>query len=523
MTSKDHGPIVLVVLDGWGLEPPSTGNAIVLAETPVFDWLWASYPHTTLKTSGRDVGLPAGQMGNSEVGHLNLGAGFVVFQSIVRVDNAIEDGSFFNNPGLLSAMQRASESGRTLHLMGLVSDGGVHSHIRHLDALLAMAARFGLTRVAVHAFLDGRDTSPTGGAAYLADVQAMIDQHGTGAIASVVGRYYAMDRDKRWQRTRQAFDLLVHATGDVTEDAVVAVRTKYDDDVTDEFMTPISVRDPGDAPTVIRDGDAVVYFNFRADRARQLTQALIGPVVEAAPFADRPSDLVFVTMTDYADYLSATVAFPAIDVVHPLARVIAAAGLRQFHTAETEKYAHVTYFFNGGREEPFDGEERVLVPSPKVATYDLQPEMSAHGVGDATCNAIASGRFSFVIVNFANCDMVGHTGVLRAAIAATEAVDRELGRIVEATLQRGGTLLVTADHGNAERMLVPGTNEPMTAHTTNPVPFMLVAPDDAPHRHAVLRDAGRLADMAPTVLRLLGSAQPADMTGISLLAEGTGS
>jgi 2,3-bisphosphoglycerate-independent phosphoglycerate mutase len=509
-------PVALVILDGWGLEPPSPGNAVELANTPVFNRLWNACPRTTLVTSGVDVGLPRGQMGNSEVGHLNLGAGFVVYQSITRIDLAIEDGSFFRNPILVDAIRRASEPDVTLHLIGLVSDGGVHSHVRHLDALLDLAERTGLRRVAIHAFLDGRDTSPTGGGGYLEDTQAMIVRHGVGRIASVVGRYYAMDRDRRWERTRAAFDLLTSGTGDQATDPIAAVRARYEDGVTDEFMTPIVVPDSNRQPSTVRDGDVVIFFNFRADRARQLTQTLVGPPIEGQPF-DRPSGLTFVMMTDYADFLPAEVAFPAIDVVFPLARVVSEAGLRQFHTAETEKYAHVTYFFNGGREEPFPGEDRELIPSPKVPTYDQQPEMSAEGVATAACRAIVSGAYAFIIVNFANCDMVGHTGVLGAAIAATEAVDSQLGRIVDATLSAGGTLIVTADHGNAEQMLVPGTDRPMTAHTTNPVPLVLVCPDHSPLRHANLRTGGRLADVAPTVLDLMGIALPSEMTGASLL------
>lgn len=514
--TQSSGAVVLVILDGWGLEPAGPGNAIDQAQTPTFDRLWADHPHGTLRTSGVDVGLPRGQMGNSEVGHLNLGAGFVVYQSITRIDLAIENGEFFRNPVLVGAAQLASEGGRTLHLMGLLSDGGVHSHIRHLDALLELSARSGARDVAIHAFLDGRDTSPTGGIEYLADTATMIETHGVGRIASVVGRYFAMDRDRRWDRTRIAFDLLVNGTGEESTDPTSTVRARYDSDVTDEFMTPIAVVDESGAPVTVKPGDVVIVFNFRADRARQLTQAFVGPSIEGQTF-DVPENLTFVMMTEYADYLPALVAFPAIDVVFPLARIISEAGLRQFHTAETEKYAHVTYFLNGGREEPFEGEERRLIQSPKVATYDLQPEMSAEGVGSASCEAIESGEYAFVIVNFANCDMVGHTGVIGAAISATEAVDRQLGRIIDSALASGSTVIVTADHGNAERMLVPGTNEPMTAHTTNPVPVILVSPENSPYRQATLRDGGRLADVAPTILDLLRIAQPSEMTGVSLL------
>jgi 2,3-bisphosphoglycerate-independent phosphoglycerate mutase len=516
-------PVILVVLDGWGLAPPGPGNAIAQADTPIFDRLWTSFPHTTLRTSGRDVGLPDGQMGNSEVGHLNLGGGFVVYQSITRIDLAIEDGSFFSNPGLVRAAERARDSQGTLHLVGLVSDGGVHSHIRHLDALLQLAAAHDVDRVAIHAILDGRDTSPTGGVDYLRQVEGMITEHGVGQIASVIGRYFAMDRDRRWDRTRKAYDLMVRGDGSIAGDPVAAIEQSYRAGTTDEFIEPISVREPTADPAVIRDGDSVIFFNFRADRARQLTQALVGPPIEGVEFPDRPTNLDFVAMTEFADYLPTQIAFPAIEITSPIARVISEAGLRQLHVAETEKYAHVTYFFNGGREEPFDGEDRAMIPSPKVPTYDLQPEMSAAGVGDAVVTGIEAGTYDFIVVNFANCDMVGHTGVIPAAVVATETVDAQLGRIVDATLAAGGVVLVTADHGNAEEELVPGSSDPMTAHTTNPVPFVVVAPDDVLSRVAALPDSGRLADVAPTVLKLLDIAPSADMTGkplFSLKSEG---
>ena len=512
-----NAPVVLVILDGWGLEPLSPGNAIELAATPAFDHLWATYPRTSLKTSGHDVGLPSGQMGNSEVGHLNLGAGFIVYQSITRIDVAIDNGEFFTNRVLESAIRRAADQGVQLHLLGLVSDGGVHSHINHLDALLDLARREGARDVAVHAILDGRDTSPNGGIDYLRQTQAMIESHGRGRIASVIGRYFAMDRDRRWERVDKAYRLLVHGQGEPVDDPIAAVQRHYEAGTTDEFMVPLSVGGDDEAAT-IAPRDVVIFFNFRSDRGRELTQALIGPPLDGVDlFDDRPADLTFVTMTDYADFLPSLVAFPVIDVVFPIARVLSAAGLKQFHAAETEKYPHVTYFFNGGREEPFPGEDRSLTPSPKVATYDLQPEMSAEGIATATVAAIESGEYAFVIVNFANCDMVGHTGVLGAAITATEAVDRQLSRIVDATVGQGGTVLVTADHGNAERMFVPGTNEPMTAHTTNPVPFIVVAPDSAPHHSRPLRTGGRLADVTPTVLDLLHITLPEEMTGVSLL------
>ena len=520
MTAPDWiRPVVLVILDGWGLEAPGPGNAISLANTPVYDQISRNYPHTTLKTSGLDVGLSDGQMGNSEVGHLNLGAGFVVHQTLTRINLAIEDGSFFQNEALVEAVKQAKARGSTLHLMGLLSDGGVHSHINHLKALLQLCAQHDLDKVVVHAFLDGRDTSPHGGVGYITELQAAIDATGVGRVGSVVGRYYAMDRDRRWERTRQAFELIVDAKGDTTTDPAAAVQEHYNADKTDEFMPPIAVLDGEGKATRLAAGDSVVFFNFRADRARQLTHALLGSAPDEAQMAPPPADLRIVTMTEYESGLPVRVAFSPDAVDHPIARAVSEAGLRQFHTAETEKYAHVTYFFNGGREEPFPGEERRLVQSPKVATYDLQPEMSAAGVADEACAAIASGEFAFVVLNFANCDMVGHTGILRAAIQATEAVDHELGRVLKATDAAGGVALVTADHGNAEQMFVPGTNQPMTAHTTNPVPCILVSPDESPYRDVTLRDGGRLADVAPTLLELMGVDQPASMTGRSLIVK----
>ncbi len=518
MTQNGTRPVVLVILDGWGLGRPSDGNAITLADTPTFDRIWHDYPSTTLKTSGHDVGLSDGQMGNSEVGHLNLGAGFVVNQTLTRIDLAIEDGTFFENPALVHAITQAVERGSTLHLMGLLSDGGVHSHINHLKALLDMSARYDARNVAVHAFLDGRDTAPTGGAQYLSELRQFMSSIGVGRIASVIGRYYAMDRDKRWERTRHAVDLLVSAKGASTTDPVAAVHDHYAREITDEFMPPIVVTNDrsGAAPRISAD-DVVIFFNFRSDRGRQLTAALTGSPPAGSEILPPPINLHVATMTEYDPRLPAEVAFLPEPIEHPLARIISEAGLRQFHSAETEKYAHVTYFFNGGRELPFEGEDRALIPSPKVPTYDLQPEMSAPGVAKAVRDAITSGQYEFIVVNFANCDMVGHTGILLAAIRATEAVDLELGRILHATLEAGGIALVTADHGNAEELIVPGTNQPMTAHTTNPVPFVLVSPEESRHRTTPLRRGGRLADVAPTVLDLMGIDQPDVMTGRSLL------
>lgn len=515
-TSYAYRPVVLVILDGWGIAPPGPGNAITLADTPTFDHIVTSYPNATLRTSGLDVGLVDGQMGNSEVGHLNLGAGFVVNQTLTRIKLAIDDRSLFTNPVLNSAITSVRESGGTLHLMGLVSDGGVHSHVDHLVALLQLCHEQGLADVAVHAFLDGRDTSPHGGADYLASLLTTMETIGTGRLASIVGRYFAMDRDHRWERTKIAMDLLVSGVGDPTLDPVEAVRQRYSEGVTDEFMTPIAVGDPLNPGNRVKPGDVTICFNFRADRARQLCAALTGTAPVTSGLSSAPAGLRLVTLTEYDPGLPASVAYGAEIVEHPLARVVSEAGIKQFHSAETEKYAHVTYFFNGGTEDPYPGEDRGLVPSPKVPTYDLQSEMSAPGVAEVVCRAIASGEYGFIVLNFANCDMVGHTGVIPAAVAATSAVDRELGRVLAATLAAGGVALVTADHGNAEQLLTADTNQPMTAHTTNPVPVVLVSPEGSPLANVSLRH-GRLADVAPTILQLLGVPQPATMTGQSLI------
>jgi 2,3-bisphosphoglycerate-independent phosphoglycerate mutase len=504
-------PVVLVVLDGWGIGREEPGNAVLAADTPVMDRLWATCPHATLRTSGEDVGLPEGQMGNSEVGHTNLGAGFVVYQWLTRIDKAILDGVLASNPVIGGAFDHVRSTGGTLHLLGLVSDGGVHSHIRHLDALLALTHQAGLPDVAIHAFTDGRDTSPSSGAGFIADLQAAADA--TGArIATVIGRYFAMDRDRRWERTKTAYDAIVHGIGEPASSAEAAVTTAYAQGITDEFIPPSVVVPPGGEPTRVKPGDAILFFNFRSDRGRQLTAALADPAFAGWERGPIVPDVPVVTLTRYDETLPVAVAFEPQDVTMPLARVISEAGLAQFHSAETEKYPHVTFFFNGGREDSFPGEDRAMVPSPKVATYDLQPEMSAAEVTREVVAAIGSGRYAFVVVNFANGDMVGHTGVLDAALRAIETVDRCLGKVVDATLAQGGVLLVTADHGNAEEMIDIATGEPMTAHTTNPVPLVLVAPEDSPLRHAALRQDGRLAAIAPTVLGLLGVPAPEEMT-----------
>ncbi|MCC6315487.1 MAG: 2,3-bisphosphoglycerate-independent phosphoglycerate mutase, partial [Thermomicrobiales bacterium] len=491
-------PVVLAILDGWGLGPNDPGNAVLAAATPTMDRLWATYPHATLKTSGEDVGLPAGQMGNSEVGHTNIGAGFVVHQWLTRLDKAIADGEFARNPTLLATMQHVRRSGGTLHLLGLASHGGVHSHLRHLEALLRLARDAGVRDVAVHAFTDGRDTPPTAALADLTALDAFMTDLGVGRLATVTGRYYAMDRDRRWERTRAAYDAIVQGVGARAASAETAIERAYEAGITDEFIPPTTIAPPGAAPTTLKSGDAVVFFNFRADRGRQLAAAIADPNFHGWDRGPLIPNLPVVTLTRYETDLPVAVAFAPHDVVWPLARAVSAAGLTQFHAAETEKYAHVTFFLNGGREEPFPGEERVLIPSPKVATYDLAPEMSADAVTRAVVGAIRSGRFAFVVVNYANGDMVGHTGNFDAARRAIEVVDRCLAEIVAATLAAGGAALIAADHGNAEEMIDPATGGPHTAHTTNPVPLVLVAPEESPWRHATLRDDGRLAAMAPT-------------------------
>ena len=516
--SAPQSPTVLVILDGWGIGRNEPGNATLAAETPTMDRLLANYPNARLRCSGFDVGLPDGQMGNSEVGHLNLGAGFVVYQWISRIDKSIADGDFFTNPALVSAVDACILEGTTLHLLGLVGEGGVHAHSRHLLALLDLAKQRGLTRVAIHAFTDGRDTSPTSGRAAIAAIEQHVAELGIGRIATVSGRYYAMDRDHRWERTQLAYDAIVSCSGPVAARADDVLAASYAADVTDEFVIPTVIADETNPPMTIQSGDQIIFFNFRSDRARQLTEALSRTDFTGFDRTRSVAGIVPVTtLTRYEPGLPVTVAFAPHDVVNPVARVVSEAGLRQFHCAETEKYAHVTFFFNGGREEPFPGEERALVPSPKVATYDLQPSMSASGVADAVVDALATNQYAFIIVNFANCDMVGHTGVFSAAVTAVETADACLARVLQATLAANGVAIVTADHGNAEEMINRVTGGPMTAHTTNPVPVILVTPDDHPRRHTPLSTDGILSGIAPTVLNLIGLDVPADMTTPSLL------
>lgn len=520
--AKGTFPCVLIILDGWGIAPPGPGNAIALARTPHLDQFWEQGPRSVLAAAGLAVGLPEGQIGNSEVGHLNLGAGFRVLQELPRIDHEIETGRFFENPALVAAVDRARQTGHTLHLLGLFSYGGVHSHAGHLYALLELAQRRGLRRVSVHAFLDGRDTPPRQALEDLPHLEAKLAETRVGRIATVSGRYYAMDRDKRWERTEKAYRALVLGEGPHAPSAAAAVKAAYAAGVTDEFVVP-TIIDAGESgsdgqpvpsPT-IADGDSVIWFNFRADRARQLSQALLLPDFSGFLRARVPRDLFFVTFTPYEATLPVSaVAFAPERVERPIAAVVAEAGLRQCHIAETEKYAHVTYFFNGGREPPFPNEERVLIPSPKVATYDLQPEMSAAGIVAAAVERLQRNAAAFYVINFANGDMVGHTGVLEAAVRAAEAVDQAVGQVVAAARAAGGLVAITADHGNAEEMIDLETGKPKTAHTANPVPLMLVGAPPGTR----LKERGVLADVAPTLLALMQLPVPEQMKGHGLLS-----
>ncbi|MGI9057910.1 MAG: 2,3-bisphosphoglycerate-independent phosphoglycerate mutase [Ktedonobacteraceae bacterium] len=515
-------PFVLIIMDGWGINPRKEGNAIAQAHTPNIDKLARMWPHTAVRTSGDAVGLPEGQMGNSEVGHQNIGAGKRVLQDYTRVSEAIRDGSFFQNPALLKAIEHVKKQQSQLHICGLLGNGGVHAHESHLEALLRLAQQHDIERVYIHAFSDGRDSSPTGGVEFMKHLQARAQEIGgthAAQVATVSGRYYAMDRDNRWDRTGMTYFAMTRAEGQQANSAIEAIQQSYAKKVTDEFILPTVVMEDGHPVAVVKEGDALIHYNFRPDRARQLTKAFV--LDELPPQAEgkfnrgpRIPDLQYVMMTEYEEGLDAEVAYRADEVEMPLARVVSDAGLRQFHTAETEKYAHVTYFINGRRETPFPGEDRVLVPSPKVPTYDLQPEMSAVGITDTAIEHIRGGNYDLVIMNYANADMVGHTGDIAATIKGVETVDTGVGRVVEATLAAGGGLLITADHGNAEQLIDYNTGKPFTAHTTFPVPLYLVAPSFA---HALLRSDGILADVSPTILQLMGIPQPKDMTGHSLL------
>jgi len=509
-------PVLLVVLDGWGIRVERENNAIAIAGTPNMDALVKEYPSTALRTSGLAVGLPEGQMGNSEVGHTNLGAGRIVYQDLVRINRSIEDGSFFQIPALLETVRKAKAAGGAVHFMGLCSDGGVHSQEEHLHALLELARREGVAKAYVHAFLDGRDTPPKSGLGYVQSLENRMKEKGYGKVATVMGRFWAMDRDKRWDRVQAAFDAMVSSLGVKATSGVNAVEQAYARGETDEFVMPTVVVNGGGEPVArIRDGDALVFFNFRADRAREITRAFTQPDFKDFDASARPRLSAFACMAQYDETFGLPVAFGPDQPDEIFPEMVSRAGLKQLRCAETEKYAHVTFFFNGGRETVFPGEDRVLVPSPRdVKTYDEKPEMSAREVTEKVVEAVRSRRYGFILVNFANADMVGHTGILSAAVAAVKVVDECIGRLWAAAREAGMAMMITADHGNAEMMVDPLTGEPHTAHTLGPVPFILADPD---FRGAKLRQDGVLADVAPTALQVLGIAQPREMKGLGLL------
>ncbi len=505
----------LIIMDGFGVNPDPSSNAIAMAGTPTLDALTQTYPHTTLGASGMDVGLPEGQMGNSEVGHLNIGAGRIVYQELTRITKDILDGDFFAKPELLEAMENAKQPGRSLHLMGLVSDGGVHSHNTHLYALLELAKRQGVERVYVHCFLDGRDVPPSSGLGFVEELQTKTREIGAGQIATVMGRFWAMDRDNMWERVQQAYDAMVYGQGLTAQSGAQAVQQSYDKGETDEFVKPTVVQAGGKPVGTIEEGDSVICFNFRPDRARQLTRPFIQPDFTGFPFQKGFRKVLYVSMTQYDE------TFTGLKVVNKpqtldntLGEYLSKRGLKQLRIAETQKYAHVTFFFNGGVELANPGEERVLIDSPKIATFDVKPEMSAIEVTEEACKRIYGGEFDVMILNFANCDMVGHTGIIPAAMQAVRTVDACVGTLIQAIRSVGGRALITADHGNADQMVDPVTGEPFTAHTTNPVPLIVV--DDA-RLSAKLAADGRLCDLVPTMLRLMDIPQPAEMTGKSLL------
>lgn len=507
-------PTVLVIMDGYGLSKKRKGNAIDSATSPYVKYLFKNYPSTTLNASGLAVGLPDGQMGNSEVGHLNLGAGRVVYQDLTRISKSIDDGDFFTKAEFVDACNYVKTTSGNLHLFGLLSDGGVHSHTKHLYALITLAKQQGLSQVYVHCFLDGRDVSPTSAVNYLADLEAFMDEQSFGAIASVSGRYYAMDRDKRWDRVEKAYDIIATGNGIQTEDAVAYVKQNYAQGTTDEFILPATVVTNGNSVATVQNGDAVIFFNFRPDRAREITSAFTQPNFNGFDLAGKKRNVHFVCMKQYDEtFKDVQVAFKPEKLTNTLGEYLSSAGKSQFRIAETEKYAHVTFFFNGGIEAPNANETREIIASPKVATYDLQPQMSAVEVCNRLKAVLVKDKYDFVVVNFANCDMVGHTGVIPATQQAVTTVDDCVRQVVETTLTVGGVAFVTADHGNAEKMLDEKGNV-FTAHTTNPVPFIMV---DTARRNATLREGGALCDVAPTLLSSMGLPIPAEMTGKSLI------
>lgn len=509
-------PVVLMILDGYGLNDKCEANAVCEGKTPVMDQLMSQCPFVKGQASGMAVGLPEGQMGNSEVGHLNMGAGRIVYQELTRITKSIQDGDFFENKAFMAAVENCKKNDSALHMFGLVSDGGVHSHITHIYGLLELAKRNGLSKVYVHCFLDGRDTPPASGKDYVAALEAKMAELGVGKVATVAGRYYAMDRDKNWDREEIAYKALTKGEGVQAESAVAGIQASYDNGKTDEFVMPMVVMENGDPVATIKDGDSIIFYNFRPDRAREMTRIFCDDEFTGFDRGERVKT-TFVCFTDYDETIgNKLVAFEKESITNTFGEFLAAHGLKQARIAETEKYAHVTFFFNGGVEEPNEGEDRILVPSPKeVATYDLKPEMSAPAVCDKLVECIKSGAYDVIIINFANPDMVGHTGVEAAAIKAIEAVDECVGRAVDAVKEMDGVMFICADHGNAEQLVDYETGEPFTAHTTNPVPFILVNADPA----YKLREGGCLADIAPTLIELMGMEQPKEMTGKSLLVK----
>jgi len=513
--NKIKRPVCLIIMDGWGLSEESIGNAVKIAKTPNVDNFYKIYPHVKLKPSGEAVGLPEGQMGNSEVGHLNIGAGRVVYQEFTRISKEIEKGSFFKNKVLLNAINAVKKENKSLHIIGLVSDGGVHSHISHLKALIDMAAENKVKNLFIHPFLDGRDVPPRSAIPYLNEVDDYMKEKGTGQIATVSGRYYSMDRDNRWDRTKKSYDALVYREGKRFEKAADVVESSYRDGVDDEFLLPAIVSCEDEDKARIRTGDSVIFFNFRPDRARQITRAFItGNEFDKFDRGDNPPKVNFVSMTQYDKEYEIPVAFKPAKIVNTLGEVLSNNKMKQLRIAETEKYAHVTFFFNGGIEKPYDGEDRVLIPSPKVATYDLKPEMSAYGIKEEVISRIRSKKYDAIILNFANPDMVGHTGVLEAAVKAVETVDECVGIVNRELIENGGLAIITADHGNVEKMINVKTMEPITAHSTSPVPFIVCDTEIK-----LKKDTGdfKLSDIAPTILELLGIEKPAEMTGESII------
>ena len=512
----DKKPVVLLILDGYGINPNPEGNAIAMANTPVMDKLQAEYPFVQGQASGLYVGLPDGQMGNSEVGHMNMGAGRIIYQDLTRITKSIQDGDFFTNPALLSAVMNCKKNDSALNMFGLVSDGGVHSHIEHIYGILELAKKNGLKKVYLYAFLDGRDTPPDSGKSFLKQVEDKMAELGVGEIAMISGRYYAMDRDKNYDRVVKAYDAMTKGVGDKAPSVSEAIQKSYDNGILDEFVVPCVIEKDGQPVHVIKDGDSCIFYNFRPDRAREMTHCFCDDEFD---FFERGKrlDTKFVCFTDYDPTIpNKEIAFPKQSITKTLGEYVSGLGLKQLRIAETEKYAHVTFFFNGGVEEPNEGEDRVLVPSPKdVPTYDLKPQMSCPEVCEKLCDAIRSGKYDMIIANFANPDMVGHTGVIPSAVKAIEVIDEAVGKVVDALKDAGGQMIICADHGNADMMINYETGEPWTAHTTNPVPFMLINsnPDWK------LREGGALCDLAPTLLQMMDIPQPEEMTGKSLIAE----